>query len=123
MIDFLFNEYYPYNQAEKEYLAVNIRKKEIVEKQVRLLVRQYKRFSRMYRINRYVIQIIPVVALAAYLVMPTYYLQVFIVAFVLIFAYELFLSLFFPRHYYDKISSNILILKSILKLLAEGREE
>ncbi len=119
MIDFLFSEYYPYNQSEKEYLSINLHKKEVIEEQIRLLVRQYGRFSCMYKINRYIIQVIPVLALAAYLIMPTYYIQVFVIALVIIFAYALLLSLFFPRHYYDKISSNILILKGILKILSE----
>lgn len=114
MIDFLLNEYYPKNKDEIQYIKDNITNKETIEAHIKYLSDKYKRFSKIYKANRIIIKFIPILALILFLVMPTFYVEIFVAAFAIIVLYELSITIFFPRKYYDKISRNILILKSII---------
>ncbi len=119
MIDFLLAEYLPYTKDELEYLKRNISNPEIIEEHISLLEHRNKRFIRFYRINTWIIKFVPVLALVLFLLYPRDYQMIFISALMVIVLFEFFKSIFFPHDYFEKINSNIVILKSILKLNKE----
>lgn len=115
MIEFFLSRYYSYKWDDVTHISNNITDNEYLLSHIEYLEKRYKRFLTVYRVRSFIIKFIPILALLLYMIYPLYFLAIAIATILIIVTSESITGYFFPRAYFDKIHSNITIIKSIIK--------